>query len=777
MRAPGILCSLLCVGLLAQPAMAQAPPPGPKGPVLAPPPAAPPPAAAPAAIPAAAEASTAKNDPAAGQPQAPESVTDDQTQTKPAADGTQDLASTQDIKPVSASELQQIAKARAERRESLYHQPGLHGATGLLRLMEAASGRRGTFRFGISANYFSEGGFLCPPCVDPNGGLATRSDSATRIGADLLLSATPFDSLEGYLVISSQSNTNNLGEPHLLQVVGDTTLGAKAFTPRRPDRLLSGGGAMDFTFLNGTGDVGISSANVAARALATVDFTNRSDVQRRVPLRLHGNLSYVFDNSADLVADTETARGQRISRIERFGLGINRVDTLQIALAAEGTWDVLRPFLEYSVDIPVNRQGYTCIRTQSYVGDVCLKDKATFSSLPSRLTFGSRVHVSALPGFSLLGALDLALGGSSDFWEEMAPEPPYTLHFGISYAVDTAPDVQLRLLPPPQEKAKADLRIEGQVVQAGSKTPIAGAVVRFEGHEDWTGLVTGQRGRFQSGTMPAGKYSLRVSADGYRENLCSVTLQNQPFEAGKKPALMCELSELPRVGNIEGVVVDSASGAPLEGAQVKIIDKLNRELTLTTDARGAFRFERAPEGAARLVISTNGYLTSAGDWQIQKGKDVVVLVPAHQRPRRPNVSLQQKAIRLRQPIEFDGGSANITRTSVAVVEEVAELLRAHPEATSVEVQAHTDDGMDQTLALNLTRDRANAVRDALIRLGVDAARLRAVGMGSSKPLAPNNSDRNRARNNRVEFSLEAGPAAAAAGVPAASPTLPNLPPP
>lgn len=770
MRAPGILCSLLCVGLLAQPVAAQAPPPeGPKGPVLAPPPAAPPPAAAPPA-PAAAVKTTAAQDDTPAAPVAA-AATDDPAASNAAADGVPALANGQDITPVSAAELEQITKTRAQRRESLYHQPSLHGATGLLRLVEAGSGRRGTFRFAISANYFSESGFLCPPCVEPNGGLATRSDDATRIGADLLLSATPFDSLEGYLVISSQSNTNNLGEPHLLQVVGDTTLGAKAFTPRQPDRLLSGGAAMDFTFLNGTGDVGISSANVAARALATVDFTNRSDVQRRLPLRLHGNLNYIFDNSADLIADTETARGQRISRIERFGLGINRVDTLQLALAAEGMWDVLRPFLEYSVDIPVNRQGYTCIRTQSYVGDACLKDKATFSSLPSRITFGSRVHVSALPGFALLGALDLALGGSSDFWEEMAPEAPYTLHLGISYAVDTARDVQLRLLPPPQEKARIELRIEGQVVQAGSKTPIAGALVRFEGHEDWTGLVTGTKGRFQSGVMPPGKYSLRVSAEGHRENLCSVTLQSQAFEAGKKPALVCELSELPRVGNIEGLVVDSSSGAPLEGAQVKIIDKLNRELTLATDARGAFRFERAPEGAARLVISANGYLTSAGDWQIAKGKDVVVLVPAHQRPKRPNVSLQQKAIRLRQPIEFEAGSANITRTSTAVVEEVAELLRAHPEAASVEIQVHTDDGLDQTLALNLTRDRANAVRDTLIRLGVDGTRLRAVGMGSSKPLAPDNSDRNRARNNRVEFSLEAGAA------PAAGPALPNLPPP
>ena len=103
---------------------------------------------------------------------------------------------------------------------------------------------------------------------------------------------------------------------------------------------------------------------------------------------MHLNLGYKFDNSGKIIGDTETSRGRPISRIERFGLGINRTDAFEVGLAAEAPiqggkiirW--IRPFAEYTLDLPINRQNYTCNPASTYSGDFCLGNKSEFAAFP-----------------------------------------------------------------------------------------------------------------------------------------------------------------------------------------------------------------------------------------------------------------------------------------------------------------------------------------------------------------------------------------------------------
>jgi outer membrane protein OmpA-like peptidoglycan-associated protein len=651
-----------------------------------------------------------------------------------------------------------LERDQAARRESLYEQVGIYGSTGMLRVARAASGRKGSFRFGMDTGFYSGSGVLCPPCVDPDGGPGNREDDVSRVAANLLLSATPLDTVEAYMAIASRSTSNSLGRPELLQVVGDTTIGGKVFTPKTPGQLWSGGASLDFTFLNGSGSLGISSANVAVHALGTIDFTNEEKPEQGAPWRLHGNLSYIFDNSSTLIEDLETQRGQRISRIERYGLSINRLDTLQVALGAEAMWSVVRPFAEYSLDIPVNRQGYTCLRNQSYVGDQCLDDNSTLGAVPSRLTVGARAHF-GLPGLALLGALDVAVTGSGDYLEETAPETPWMLHFGFSYAADPEPEVRVHRVeierPPPDRGT----RVLGIVVQAGTNSAIAGAAIVFEGR-DWTGMVSNSQGRFETPELPNGSYSFRVSAESFRDGSCSIAVPvpaagrpsatqlgaAQPGQSAASgqlaaplpgsvnptatigaPQLRCELVPAPRVGNIEGTVVDAKTQQPIATAKVKIFDKLNRALDLQTDARGAFRFERVPEGAARLLVGAENYLSTTGEWRIELQKDTPATISLIARPKVPNVKVTPKELAIKGAIGFEQRSSLITPTSMALVEEIADFLQRNPDLLLLEIQIHGTSTGDDALSTTLSRERANALREALVRLGVGGGRLRATG--------------------------------------------------
>src|SRR5690606_15618438 len=140
-------------------------------------------------------------------------------------------------------------------------------------------------------------------------------------------------------------------------------------------------------------------------------------------------------------------RGSPIERTERFGLGISRVDKLGIGLGSEYVNDYVRPYLEWTLDIPVNRQKYVCnIQEAELRGDECLGVAAGFGTTPSRFTLGARVFPWQKSGLSLTGAIDLGTGGTKRFLEETTPETPYRLWFGLGYAVDT--------VPPPPEKVE-----------------------------------------------------------------------------------------------------------------------------------------------------------------------------------------------------------------------------------------------------------------------------------------------------------------------------------
>src|SRR5690606_28655510 len=158
----------------------------------------------------------------------------------------------------------------------------------------------------------------------------------------LTLSATPLPFLEAFLGLHNTSTFDSLGRPQLLQVLGDANLGVKLFSPAEVDQIFSYGGEAELLLLNGTGGVGLhgGSTGFALRALGTLDLNRRSKPEQRIPFRAHLNVGYVFDNSANVVEELENAeppqgRGQRIERIERFGLGISRVDSFQIGLGAD----------------------------------------------------------------------------------------------------------------------------------------------------------------------------------------------------------------------------------------------------------------------------------------------------------------------------------------------------------------------------------------------------------------------------------------------------------
>lgn len=101
-------------------------------------------------------------------------------------------------------------------------------------------------------------------------------------------------------------------------------------------------------------------------------------------------------------------------------------------------------------------------------------------------------------------------------------------------------------------------------------------------------------------------------------------------------------------------------------------------------------------------------------------------------------------------ITFDIGKANIKPESMTEINRIAQLMRDNGDL-KFEVQGHTDNTGTVAGNQKLSEQRAQAIVNKLVEMGIAANRLSAKGMGQSAPLADNSTDEGRAKNRRVEF--------------------------
>jgi len=99
-------------------------------------------------------------------------------------------------------------------------------------------------------------------------------------------------------------------------------------------------------------------------------------------------------------------------------------------------------------------------------------------------------------------------------------------------------------------------------------------------------------------------------------------------------------------------------------------------------------------------------------------------------------------------LNFNTGSAVLQSGSMEQISNVADILKAYPAAT-VKIGGYTDNTGDPAENQRLSKMRAEAIRDALEKRGIDGSRMSAEGYGDEHPVADNNTAEGRAQNRRV----------------------------
>ena len=101
-------------------------------------------------------------------------------------------------------------------------------------------------------------------------------------------------------------------------------------------------------------------------------------------------------------------------------------------------------------------------------------------------------------------------------------------------------------------------------------------------------------------------------------------------------------------------------------------------------------------------------------------------------------------------IQFEFKKATLTPASYQTLDEAAALLQNDP-SLKVSIEGHTSTEGLSAYNMALSQARANSVKQYLIRKGVAANRISAIGYGASKPLVVERSESDRQKNRRVEL--------------------------
>jgi OmpA-OmpF porin, OOP family len=101
-------------------------------------------------------------------------------------------------------------------------------------------------------------------------------------------------------------------------------------------------------------------------------------------------------------------------------------------------------------------------------------------------------------------------------------------------------------------------------------------------------------------------------------------------------------------------------------------------------------------------------------------------------------------------INFDSGKSTIKKESMPIVEQIIEMMKQAKDI-KLSVEGHTDSDGSNESNQKLSEARAKAVVDAIVKGGIDAARLSSAGFGEEKPIADNSTAEGKAKNRRVEL--------------------------
>ncbi len=122
-------------------------------------------------------------------------------------------------------------------------------------------------------------------------------------------------------------------------------------------------------------------------------------------------------------------------------------------------------------------------------------------------------------------------------------------------------------------------------------------------------------------------------------------------------------------------------------------------------------------------------------------------------PPSTRYTLEGGLLVLPSPITFKTGTDTLEPASDPALAYIQGFLTARQDVTLVRIESHTDPTGSESANQALTEKRAMAVARWLVAKGIACKRVIPTGFGSTKPLAPNATPEERAKNRRIAVAV------------------------
>ncbi|GAA4452404.1 hypothetical protein GCM10023189_15770 [Nibrella saemangeumensis] len=240
---------------------------------------------------------------------------------------------------------------------------------------------------------------------------------------------------------------------------------------------------------------------------------------------------------------------------------------------------------------------------------------------------------------------------------------------------------------------------------------------------------------------------------------------------------------------IEGAVVDAETRRMIVGAVVSIrYSDQNKPFTSMTITDGSFRFRLDPKRSYVIITKATGYDTKEEPFAftstypthltgklirlnrtlVRQSTDtpsVTKSAPTPE-PRQPATAptkptsvpaptefrLEKDVTTELRAVQFAQSTANLLPESQPELDNLLKFLRDNPKV-EIELAGHTDNQGDFDKNLELSKQRADIIKQFLVKSGVAARRIRTRGYGGTRPIANNSTEETRRLNRRVEMVI------------------------
>jgi outer membrane protein OmpA-like peptidoglycan-associated protein len=115
-------------------------------------------------------------------------------------------------------------------------------------------------------------------------------------------------------------------------------------------------------------------------------------------------------------------------------------------------------------------------------------------------------------------------------------------------------------------------------------------------------------------------------------------------------------------------------------------------------------------------------------------------------------SLDVLTVTFKSDYLFAVNSSTLLPGAYDELERVARVLNQYPQ-TNMKIGGHTDSTGSDDYNQKLSERRAEAVKHALVGMGVNPSRMSTIGYGEGKPIASNTAEAGRQQNRRVEIRI------------------------